>query len=199
MTLLNIYREADKIHIVSDGAATSESGVISSFCSKTYIFPHLSAAIVVRGVLHVAGSLALGLNVVGSFDQLRERLPGILRSQIDVLAANGMLPSLGGEQSLEIDVGVVGWSESENRPVGYFVSSLQGRSAPPPFELVEVDNLITPSTDQIYRDLSPAMASPAFDVAKDMITVAEHQRSRALELRGVDQVPVSLVGGSGGR
>jgi hypothetical protein len=99
-----------------------------------------------------------------------------------------------GPTALDFDLAAVGWSAGARGPVGFFLSTIE-RPGTPAFKVIETDNLITPSTDEMYQEIMPLLAYPGrFDAERNMVAIAEKQR-QIVEPYGSKRITTSLVGG----
>jgi hypothetical protein len=192
MTLLNILRRGDRIHLLTDGAGLNDDALIDRFVSKVAIYPHLDTAIGFRGVHQVSTLFLSSFNSARSFDELRSTFRVTVKRQL--AGIGDAVTRMHGPTAIQFDIAVVGWSRKNAAPCGFFMSSTD-RPGMPAFKVIEVDSLITPSTDELYAELAPALADPAFNVERDMVGLAEKQRCRVIEPYGPKQIPTSLVGG----
>lgn len=53
MTLLNVIRQKDRVHLLTDGAGLKDGDLVASVLSKNMVFPHLNMAIGFRGINQV--------------------------------------------------------------------------------------------------------------------------------------------------
>lgn len=118
MTAINVFRQSDAVHIISDGAFYDAAGVLCAIGSKVWTLPELPAAFALRGPS-------------GLLPRLMERIHGAYRSFDDMLcnialkieltrAAGYNLPK---GVSPEFDMFIVGWSHERNRPESYIYNS----------------------------------------------------------------------------
>ena len=97
-----------------------------------------------------------------------------------------------GPSALKFDIALVGWHQKRG-PTGIFISSID-RPGAPAFRAVDVNEFITPSTDELFKQVSPTFLRSDFDVERDMVAIAEQQRL-IKEPYGPRKIQSSRVGG----
>jgi hypothetical protein len=189
MTLLNIVRRSDCVHLLTDGAGLNDSAKVEAMVSKCMIYPHLNMAIGFRGIHLVGMVLMSSFSSAISFDDVRRNFAKIVQGQVD--ATKSKWTKMLGRRAMQFDMAVAGWSK--DGPRGLFLSTIE-RPGTPVFRAIEVDQLITPSSNILFAETSSVFARPDFSIERDMIAIAEKQRN-VIEPYGPKRIKTALVGG----
>lgn len=176
MTAINVIRQSEAVHILSDGALCDfKTGKLLAPFSKVFPILHLDAAIAARGspIFGPAFALHAAIDAI-SFDHLI-----CIASEI---AAKAMLDVKGAGQiaaGLEFDLVIAGWSELKG-PSSYFMCNhdLHGTARMATVELGEISLL--PQTEAMKADLTrefpQGRRADDFDPIVDGLRVLEIQR-----------------------
>ncbi|WP_371233618.1 hypothetical protein ACAW63_10930 [Pseudomonas sp. QE6] len=115
MSILNAFVEPDLGLVGVDTEAVLPDGTIAE-ASKMMVLNHINAVIAFRGTDYVLASASPSLvTFTGSLEQLVEGLPSLLRASVDYCREHYQAQ----EESLGLDLAVVGYSEDEGQIVGY--------------------------------------------------------------------------------
>jgi hypothetical protein len=123
MTAINVIRQQQAVHIISDGVFCDSCGVVCEIGPNAFPLPHLPGALAIRGASHFMPFLVHRLSrECRSFDEALAKLVRIAQDvHFSFPAAFG---SLGyGSIAPDFDLVAVGWSTARGRPVSYVVSS----------------------------------------------------------------------------
>ena len=120
MTAINVIRQANSVHILSDGLYCNSDGIICEIGPNAFALPHLPAAVAIRGPTHFMPFLVHRLNrECGSFDDLLARIVSIaLEVHISVPMTLGS-----GPVTPEFDLVAVGWSSQRSRPESFLITN----------------------------------------------------------------------------
>jgi hypothetical protein len=149
MTALNIIRQGEIVHIISDGVFCDSNGIVCELAPNTWSLPHLPAAIGISGSPHIMPFL---VNRLGrecrSFDDIPNKIvPIALDVHISFPMTYGNFGW--GDVRPEFDLVAAGWSEARRRPVSYLVTRSNRSTGSPHsggfWEVIELpDALIAP-------------------------------------------------------
>jgi len=149
MAAINVVRQRQAVHILSDGAFCDATGIVCEIGPNAFALPHLPAALAIRGSSHFMPFLVHRLSrECRSFDDLLTR---IVQAALEVHTSFPMAFGTLGYGSIEpdFDIVAVGWSKSRGMPASYLVGSHDRVVAPGltamAWQLVELpDVLIAP-------------------------------------------------------
>ena len=205
MAAINVIRQRQAVHIVSDGAFCDATGIVCEIGPNAFALPHLPAALAIRGSSHFMPFLVHRLSrEARSFDDM---LPKIVPAALEVHGSFPMAFGTLGYGTIEpdFDIVAVGWSKARDAPASYLVSSqdrpvAQGLAAKA-WELVELpDVLIAPpiAENQISAvgwnvPYSPESFRP--DVDGVALLKAQRLSRRELDPRSGMRGQVYVVGG----
>jgi len=130
MTAINVIRQRQAVHIISDGAFCDATGIICEIGPNAFALPHLPAAMAIRGSSHFMPFLVHRLSrECRSFDDMLTR---IVPAALEVHASFPMAFGTLGYGSIEpdFDLVAVGWSKNRGAPASYLVSSHDRAVAP---------------------------------------------------------------------
>jgi hypothetical protein len=123
MAAINVIRQRQAVHILSDGVFCDATGIVCEIGPNAFALPHLPAAMAIRGSSHLMPFLVHRLSrECRSFDDMLVRL---VQAAQEVHASFPMAFGTLGYGSLEpdFDLVVVGWSKSNGETASYLVSS----------------------------------------------------------------------------
>jgi len=205
MSAINVIRQRQAVHIISDGAFCDSTGIVCDIGPNAFALSHLPAALAIRGSSHLMPFLVHRLSrECRSFDDV---LSKIARTALEVHSSFPMAIGNLGYGSIEpdFDLVAVGWSKVRGAPASYLVSS-QDRvvakgitaSAWQPLELPEV--LIAPpiAEKQIAATgWSVPYSAESFRPELDGVALLKAQRLslRELDPRSGMRGQVHVVGG----
>jgi hypothetical protein len=123
MAAINVIRQSDAVHIVSDGAFCDATGIVCEIGPNAFALPHLPAALAIRGSTHLMPFLVHRLSrECRSFDDmLRKIAPAALEVHASFPMAFGTLGY--GTIEPDFDIVAIGWSKSRGVPASYLVCS----------------------------------------------------------------------------
>lgn len=121
MTAINIVKQRNRVHLVTDAAYWGPDGRIGCFGAKMFPLPNLPAVIATRGPLTAPFEFGLRFSVAfTSFDDMVDRiedeLPDIYEACLQQFAEE-----LGAMAN--VDLILAGWSAARNRPEAYLIHS----------------------------------------------------------------------------
>jgi hypothetical protein len=146
MAAINVIRQRQAVHILSDGAFCDPTGIVCEIGPNAFALPHLPAALAIRGSTHFMPFLVHRLSrECRTFDDMLGKIvPVALEVHTSFPMAFGTL----GYGSIEpdFDIVAVGWSKSRGVPASYLVCShdravAQGLTAPA-WQLVELPEVL---------------------------------------------------------
>lgn len=123
MAAINVIRQSQAVHIVSDGAFCDATGIICDIGPNAFALPHLPAALAIRGSAHFMPFLVHRLSrECRSFDDLLVR---VVQTAVEVHASFPMAFGTLDYGSIEpdFDLVVVGWSKNHDATASYLISS----------------------------------------------------------------------------
>ncbi len=144
MTAINIIRQKEAVHIITDAAGYDDRGVLLTIGSKAWALPHLNAVMAVRGPKLLAPLLAdlLGQSAT-SYDGLKDEFAEIMRTGCGRLAV--------ADDQMPFQITVAGWSERCG-PDSYVLTN---RSSPidlEPWKVLQCGPIsLAPATETIAR------------------------------------------------
>jgi len=123
MAAINVIRQKEAVHIISDGAFCDNTGIVYEIGPSAFALPHLPAALAVRGSSHFMPFLVHRLSrECRSFDDL---LAKVARAALEVHTSFPM--TFGtldyGTMQPDFDLVAVGWSKTRKAPASYLISS----------------------------------------------------------------------------
>jgi hypothetical protein len=205
MAAINVIRQRQAVHIVSDGVFCDAMGMVCEIGPNAFALPHLPAALAIRGSSHFMPFLVHRLSrECRSFDDM---LPKIVPVALEVHMSFPMAFGTLGYGTIEpdFDIVAVGWSKTRDAPASYLVSSqdrpvAEGLAAKA-WDLVELpDVLIAPpiAEKQISAvgwnvPYSPESFRP--DVDGVALLKAQRLSRRELDHRSGVRGQVYVVGG----
>jgi hypothetical protein len=149
MAAINVIRQNQAVHILSDGAFCDATGIVCEIGPNAFALPHLPAALAIRGSSHFMPFLVHRLSrECRSFDDMLPKIvPAALEVHVSFPMAFGTLGY--GAMEPDFDIVVVGWSKNRAAPASYLVCShdrpITGGLAAKAWQLVELpDVLIAP-------------------------------------------------------
>src|SRR5581483_9208068 len=121
MTAINIVRQAEAVHIISDGVFYDEQGIVTSIGPKVLLLPHLNAVLALRGPRDLLPLVGMKLSYLCSdFQALLEYLPIMVP-----LLHDGLDGILGADYPCDraFDLLVAGYSAGRRKFESYVISS----------------------------------------------------------------------------
>jgi hypothetical protein len=123
MAALNVIRQREAVHIISDGVFCDKAGIVCEIGPNAFGLPHLPAALAIRGSTHFMPFLVHRLSrECRSFEEL---LAKITRLALEVHASFPMTFGTLGHGTVEpdFDLIAVGWLKSRGAPASYVLTS----------------------------------------------------------------------------
>lgn len=108
MTAINILKQRDAVHILSDGAMWNAEGCVIANAPKCFQLPHVNAAVAIRGPALGLPMIAECMSGFNGYDDMKRGAVDALHSAIDSIRAMTQHPDLFGDVQLFVG----GWSES---------------------------------------------------------------------------------------
>jgi hypothetical protein len=120
MTAINVIRQANAVHILTDGIVCNPEGVICEIGPNAFALPNLPAALAIRGPTQFMPFLIHRLSrECQSLDELLKKVvPVALEVHLSVPMTLGY-----GEVRPNFDLVVAGWSYERRRPESFVVTS----------------------------------------------------------------------------
>jgi hypothetical protein len=205
MTAINVIRQRQAVHILSDGVFCDETGIVCEIGPNVFALPHLPMALAIRGASHFMPFLVHRLSRESrSFDEASGKL---VRTAQDVhLSFPAAFGSTGyGSIEPDFDLVAVGWSLSSGATAAYLLSShdrviARGVTAQP-WQLIELpDVLVAPPIAEIQIEATGwtvPYSAESFDPKSDGLALLRAQRlfRRELDPRFDSRGYVHVVGG----
>jgi hypothetical protein len=153
MTAINVIKQLDCVHIVSDGAVIRSDGRVDHFAQKVTIMPHLSAAVGIRGTPAAANFINAEIAKATSYSNLKSTIVRSVRAVLDVMRPH--MESQFGPHVLTAEIFVVGWSVDGPDAFILNTSDLNKGSGVPAWTVVNIGGLcLGPSDSTIASDFS---------------------------------------------
>jgi hypothetical protein len=123
MTAINVIRQANAVHILTDGIVCNSEGIICEIGPNTFALPNLPAALAIRGPTQFMPFLVHRLSrECQSFDELLKTVvPVALEVHLSVPMTLGY-----GEVRPNFDLVVAGWSYERRRAESFVMTSQEG-------------------------------------------------------------------------
>ena len=183
MTAINVIKQSNAVHVLTDGAGYNADGTLIAIANKVWPVAHLNLVLASRGSAYFAPLLAQHASAAAhSFDHLKSIMPALALELAGRFAPLMRMSELGSQ----FDLVVAGWSETSG-PSSYFLCDhhQHGPSVEPwkPVDLGPISLL--PQTAAMKVDLDhefPNGADPdQFDSVKDGMCILEIQRRHPSE------------------
>jgi hypothetical protein len=202
MTAINVIRQASAVHILSDGVFCNPEGIICEIGPNVFAFPHLPAALAVRGPTLFMPFLVHRLGrECQSFDDLVARVVSVaLEVHISIPMTLGF-----GDVKPDFDLVAIGWSSKKGKTESFIVTARQhtdrdelGNNT---WRLIELpDVVIAPPVDMAQVRLlnwKVPESAEAFQPDTDGIRLLEAQRLSQFPMnsQNSNEGRGSLVGG----
>jgi hypothetical protein len=170
MTAINIVRQLDCTHVVSDGAGLAAQGRLAHRLPKVQIMPHLNCAVAVRGnrILSTFAHDAITASAA-TYDDLRTRAVPILRDYLEPIRS--IWESQFGPRIFHGQIFIATYNHAFAIATSD-ANAAFGLRAWQPLEIT--GHLLTPSDDALGRDF--ARLQLEFNDAK-AVELAERQRA----------------------
>ncbi len=205
MAAINVIRQREAVHIISDGAFCDNTGIVIEIGPSAFALPHLPAALAIRGSSHFMPFLVHRLSrECRSFEEL---LSKIIRLALEVHASFPM--TFGtldhGTIKPDFDLVAVGWLKSRGAPAGFVITShnrvvARGLTSSP-WQLLELPEvLIAPPVDEeqiLVGGWTVPDSAESFRPDTDGVALVKAQRLWRRELEEPSGVlrQVHVVGG----
>jgi hypothetical protein len=123
MTAINVIRQKQAVHIISDGAFCDNAGIVCEIGPNAFALPHLPAALAIRGSTHFMPFLVhrLSRECRTYNDVLAKIVRTVHEVHLSFPMAFGTLAY--GALEPDFDIVVAGWSKSDAASASYLVSS----------------------------------------------------------------------------
>lgn len=185
MTAINIIRQKDAVHLVTDGAAYRADGTLHVKVQKVFPFTHLDAAMAWRGSPLLAPIFAAYASVKAtSFDHLRS----IARDMAMTALSETQDAIIGHGGDVEFDMAIAGWSETAG-PSSYFLCNHDRYASISAWQIVDLGPIsLAPTNDAIDTALAAAYPHGAdpdqLDPVVDGLRILEIQRKHPVDHAG---------------
>lgn len=183
-------------HLVTDGAGVDAAGLVQLIAPKAHIFPHIKAAIALRG-MHVAFPVFQThlAGIADSYDGLKAHFAEGFQQDWELHKEE--LAKAFGPSVLVFDLFVVGWSEAKNGPDAYAFFSHARHAGEAAYRVTDLDYVCaTPELPAHFLErLAPKLSGVGFDRAA--IKIMEEQRRLIATAADSPTLaePNSIVGG----
>lgn len=200
MTAINVVRQRDRVHVVTDGAGYLGDGTVLSFVTKAFAVPHWPGVVATRGPALATGTIgAYASSIFGSFDAA---ISGIEAALPRIMIEVG--PVLAQAVQTQIDVVLAGWSAARSRPESYYLrtgdqvwdvrhdeATNKNAILPDPFKLTEFPRVaIAPTIRSEVRESSGFAGvdgdEPTEQVLYDLALCIEAQRQQRFDFEGME-------------
>lgn len=163
MSLVNVFVNPARAVICADTEAGPDGGPYGEV-SKLVPLPHMNAVIAARGsVLLLAGVVTAAVAMGGSFDELAQQMPYILKLASDkaVGHAENLAPAgtLSSEEAGCGDVALVGFSPSRGRVVAHHF--IRATLSSEPVANTNIVQFVAPSWPDVDLGLDALRADPS--------------------------------------
>lgn len=165
MTATNVILTQDAAHLITDGLFTDASGEVKSLGSKCHAFPHIGAAIAVRGPVGMGTAIADSISQIGdNFDAVKEFLGSKLKENFSRPDARALAGVYGPEWNV-LDIVVAGWSQKLNRPDAFFIVTHEKHPGIPAWQTIDTgSHMIAPTRQELLAEFEPKITAL---IAKD--------------------------------
>lgn len=159
MTAINIVKQRDRVHVITDAAYWRADGTVICFGPKMFPLPNLPAVIATRGPTTALFEFGLRFSEFKSFDDMVDRIEDVLPGIYDTCLQQF------GEQlgaMVNVDLILAGWSAARNKPEAYFIHSepnfcpSEERAA----ELLADGDVINPDAFELQELTAPVVFAP---------------------------------------
>lgn len=196
MSAILVLRQRDAVHMMTDGAAYEQSGIMHSVdLKKCFAMPEISAAVACTGPATISGYFGYRLQeVFDSFDDLvatgNERLPGLFQEYADAMRDGDAFSTLY----------LIGWHAGAARPAAYAMDMWTDGSSrikqvlengaaagtPPPERFKLLEQLVAGTPIPPAENLAVAGWKVADDINRmdpeiDLLHLMEVQRHEEIE------------------
>lgn len=182
MSAVNILRQSDAVHILTDGLAISGEGDDNAL-PKAHGLAHINAAVAVRGTLVAEVLLLPIIRAHKSYDALKQNIGPVLRDCFDRFGeVVDQVPGTGNGR--DTDLFIAGWTDA-GEPDCFLVTNHTRYPDAIPFEPMAIGGLMSVPhppelTDEFWesvRTRNPLAASwDDVDAAIDGLSLLELQR-----------------------
>lgn len=186
MTAVNIIRQLEAVHVLTDGGTVWASGKPTpALTTKTLPLPHINAAVSVSGII-IQGPILFNACASGatSFDHLRSNI-------VDIVREAGRYAQISFNQPQPFKIFVAGWSETHG-PASFqlFSHAVADTKAWVPYDLPNYSFLPAIEPDALYAALADIRADADLDPRRHGWAILNAQRALpAIELPGGVAVP----------
>jgi hypothetical protein len=192
MTAVNIIKQKNAVHVLTDGASWLPTGGFGPACAKAFQLPHLNAVVASRGP-RLGGVLIADFlgSCANSYDEMKLRSAEMVRGAIEfytpIFAANTF--------SQKLEVVVAGWSEKSG-PDAFVISAHGDNPAVSPWATHDCGSVMMApggaSIEKAVFDALPPQVKCADDMdpARDGLSIVLAQRAA----RGLSDVSDLVVG-----
>ena len=120
MTAINVIRQANAVHVLTDGIVCNSEGIITEVGPNAFTLPNLPAALAIRGPTQFMPFLVHRLSrECQSFDELLKKVvPAALEVHISIPMTLGY-----GDVRPSFDLVVAGWSNERGRPESFVMTN----------------------------------------------------------------------------
>jgi hypothetical protein len=169
MSAVNVVRQRDAVHVISDASVYDLDGYLQFFMPKTYALPHHPAVIATRGPSR--SSDIIGAGVAALFQSYDEMVDGIEAALPDLIDQHQN--ALGaGRRHTRIDLIMAGWSNRANAPQSHMIQN-EANDWRPDSDLGEGIKLQSDVAAFQLCELDELIVSPTIPQA-DIVAAVEH-------------------------
>lgn len=193
MTAINIIRQKNAVHMITDAAGYDERGVLLTIGPKAWPLPHLNAVFAARGPKLLSPLIADMLaQSATSYDALKGEFADI------VISGCGRLGLV--DDQAPFQLAVAGWSESHG-PDSYVLTNHPGQADIKPWTVAQCGPIsIAPSTEAMHAVfLEKVVGATAIDALDPETTalklIALQRHAKVSVLNGSPDDLFFLVGG----
>jgi hypothetical protein len=183
MTAINVIRQGDGVHIISDGAFCDANGILCEIVPNTWLLPHLPAAVAIHGSPHLMPFLMYRLSrECHSLDEIAARIANIaIDVHISFPMTHGTLDY--GNIKPEFDLIIAGWSAQDRRPKSLLVTCpdrTKSRNFQTGWKVLELSDMLIapPITEQVVSSIGWKVpdSAEAFRADVDGLKLLQAQR-----------------------
>jgi hypothetical protein len=194
MSAINVIRQNNSVHVLTDAAAYDERGTIIAIAPKVWQMPHLNCLFAVRGPKLAA---PLVVDAIGgihtSYDELRDNIAEDLRRA--VAAFEPIFAQCG--FGADLDLVIAGISESRG-PDSYLIATHR-RYGTEPFKVAQMGPLAAAPADpaiqkRLLSVLPAGATADSLDPATDGLRILQVQRDAVVSV-GKSAKAMKVVGG----
>jgi hypothetical protein len=188
MTAINVIRQRDAVHILTDGASYDHNGTMAWPGPKVWPMPHLNAVLAVSGSRMAPGMLVEGLSAIAdSFDELKDKAAEAFRTISETFTTSGA----------PLGMVIAGWGVTGAD--SYVVTNHSFYPGVDPFAVTSMGPIAIIPGEVDMQDWVDGMGHPVetaddIDPVVDGLALLELQRAAKVPVAGNPAVMAKIVG-----